>query len=140
MRTSILIRFKYRKHNTFSRFFLFRNFPCIHSFPRPKDIIVSLGLLAFICFCDGWGGGPLHQLPTWGTRIFCQGYLPWPLVSPHHSCKATRSVTLDRGPKRVLSAGASRTLFFFFEVVTLLPPPFSTGLGTGYGGVIFRVL
>jgi hypothetical protein len=34
-------------------------------------------------------------------------------VSPHHSCKATRSVTLDRGPYRVLSAGASRTLVFF---------------------------
>jgi hypothetical protein len=27
-------------------------------------------------------------------------------------------LTLDRGPYRVLSAGASRTLFFFFEVVT----------------------
>jgi hypothetical protein len=34
----------------------------------------------------------------------------------------------------VLSAGASRTLFFY-EVVTPPPPPFSTGLGTGYGGV-----
>jgi hypothetical protein len=54
-------------------------------------------------------------------------------VSPHHSCKATRSVTLDRGPYRVLSAGASRTLVLF-EVVTPPPPPFSTGLGTGYGG------
>jgi hypothetical protein len=51
------------------------------------------------------------------------------LVSPHHSCKATRSVTLDRGPYRVLSAGASRTLFFFFEVVTPPPPPSQPGLG-----------
>jgi hypothetical protein len=56
--------------------YLFRNFPCIHSFPQHKDTIVSLGLLAFICFCDGWGAGPPHRPPTWGTRIFCQGYLP----------------------------------------------------------------
>jgi hypothetical protein len=60
-------------------------------------------------------------------------------VSPHHSCKATRFVTLDRGPYRVLSAGASRTLFFF-EVVTPPPPPFSTGLGTVYGGVIIIII
>jgi hypothetical protein len=31
-----------------------------HSSPQPKYIIVSLGLLAFICFCDGWGAGPPH--------------------------------------------------------------------------------
>jgi hypothetical protein len=41
------------------------------------------------------------------------------MVSPHHSCKATRSVTLDRGPYRVLSAGASRTLFFFSRLLLL---------------------
>jgi hypothetical protein len=35
------------------------------------------------------------------------------VISPQHSCKATRSVTLDRVPYRVLSAGASWTLFFF---------------------------
>jgi hypothetical protein len=99
--------------------FLFRNFPWICSFPQSKDIILSLGLLAFICFCDGWGAGPPHQPPTWGTRIFCQGYLPYPLVSPHHSCKATRSVTLDRGPYRVLSAGASRTLVSFSRLLLL---------------------
>jgi hypothetical protein len=56
--------------------FYFRNFPCIHSFPQPKDIIVTSGLLAFTCFCDEWGTGRPHQPPTWGTRIFCQGYLP----------------------------------------------------------------
>jgi hypothetical protein len=51
--------------------FVFSNFLCIQSFPQPKDIIASLGPLAFMCFCDGWGAGPPHQPPPWGTRIFC---------------------------------------------------------------------
>jgi hypothetical protein len=54
----------------------------------------------------GGGGGsrPTAPTPNLGDQD---------LVSPHHSCKATRSVTLDRGPYRMLSAGASRTRFFF---------------------------
>jgi hypothetical protein len=38
----------------------------------------------------------------------------------------------------VLSAGASQTLVFY-EVVTSPPPPFSTRLGTGYGGVPLQI-
>jgi hypothetical protein len=57
-------------------FIYFRNFPCIHSFPQPKDIIVTSGLLAFICFCDGWGAGPLHQPPTLGDQDFLSGLSP----------------------------------------------------------------
>jgi hypothetical protein len=40
------------------------------------NIPVSLGLLAFVRFCDGWGSGPLHQPPTCeggGGRIICYG-------------------------------------------------------------------
>jgi hypothetical protein len=65
-----------RRVQQFFCYIIFRNFLCIHSVPQPKDIIVTSGLLAFICFCDGRGAGPPHQPPTWGTRIFCQGYLP----------------------------------------------------------------
>jgi hypothetical protein len=59
--------------------FCFRNFPCIHSFPQPKDIIVTSGLLAFICFCDGWGAGPPHQPPNLGD----QDFLSLSLWCPH---------------------------------------------------------
>jgi hypothetical protein len=39
--------------------------PYFHLFSIP------LGLLAFVCFCEGWGAGPgpRHQPQTWGTRI-----------------------------------------------------------------------
>jgi hypothetical protein len=78
------------------------------------------------------GGEPAHRTnpkpggPGFSVRV----------ISPHRSCKATRSVTLDRGPYRVLSAGASRTLFFFSRFLLLLLLLSQPGLGPAMAELI----
>ncbi|UYV78919.1 CD9 [Cordylochernes scorpioides] len=61
------------------------------------------------------------------NRRHVQPLLTW-------STNAACPVSLDQEPYRVLSAGPAE-LRFFTELVTAPPPPFSSGLGTGKGGV-----
>jgi hypothetical protein len=80
------------------------------------------------------GSRPTAPTPNLGDQDFLSRLSPLAFGVPTPLLQGNKICNPRQGPFRVLSAGASRTLFFF-EVVTPLPPPFSTGLGTGYGGV-----
>jgi hypothetical protein len=61
--------------------FYFRNFLCIHSFPKPKDIIVTSGLLAFV-FVIG-GESAHHTNPQTGGPGFSVRVISLSLWCPH---------------------------------------------------------
>jgi hypothetical protein len=74
----------------------------------------------------------LATTPDLEGQVICsQGFLPLAYDEPTSNCKAAVVCTLDRGPRRVLSAGPAESRFFN-EVVT--PSPFPTWFGTGLGG------
>jgi hypothetical protein len=73
------------------------------------------------------GSWPTVPTPNLGDQDFLSG------------CKATRSVTLDRGPYRVLSAGVSRTFFFRLLLFPLLlsQPGLGPAMAVKLSGSVF---
>jgi hypothetical protein len=79
------------------------------------------------------GGEPAHRTnpqlggPGFSVRVISLG-VPTPLLQGNKICNPRQ------GPLQGAISRSQPNPVFFFEVVTP-PPPFSTGLGTSYGGV-----
>jgi hypothetical protein len=100
-------------------FFYFRNFPWRYSFPQPKDIIVSLGLLAFVCF---FMGGELAHCtnPILGDQDFLSGLSPLAFGVPTPLLQGNKICNPRHGP---LQSAISRSQPNpgFFSRLLLLP-------------------
>jgi hypothetical protein len=80
----------------------FRNFPCIHSFPQPKDITVTSGLLAFIYVFFWWvGSRPTAPTPNLGDRDFLSGLSPLAFGVPTPLLQGNKICNPRQGPLQV---------------------------------------
>jgi hypothetical protein len=87
------------------------------------------------------GGEPAHRTnPQPGDQDFLSGLpplafgVPTPLLQGNKICNPTQ------GPLQGAISRSQPNPVFFFGVVTSPPPPFSAGLGIGYGGVALLLL
>jgi hypothetical protein len=91
---------------------------------------ISIGLLAFIRFGDGWGAGDHDFL--WGLTLLAFSVLT-PLLQGNKICNPRHGPLLG-------TIGQSQPNPGFLRGCYPHPPPFSTGLWTSYGGVTFQVV
>jgi hypothetical protein len=82
------------------------------------------------------GGEPAHRTNL-GDQDFLSGLSPLAFGVSTPLLQGNKICNPRQGPLQGAICRSQPNPVFFFEVVTPSPPPFSTGLGTGYGGVIF---
>jgi hypothetical protein len=84
--------------------YLFRNFPCIHSFPQPKDIIVSLGLLAYTV-------KPLHRSRIRHSVSMVPERILFQLWFPHLSFSRIHCFFFKPPPTKTMNRGFTVYVF-----------------------------
>jgi hypothetical protein len=87
-----------------------RNFPYIHSFPQPKDIILTLGLLAFM-FLWWVGSRPTAPTPNPGDQDFLSGLTPLAFGVPTPLLQGNKICNPRQGP---LQGAVSFHLKYFY--------------------------
>jgi hypothetical protein len=86
------------------------------------------------------GSRPTAPTPKLGDQDFLSGLSPLAFGVTTPLLQGNKICNPRQGPLQGAISRGQLNPVFFFEAVTPLPPHFSTGLGTGYGGVIIIII